>query len=296
VAAVVFGTNFPSRFYWTGGSYLRFDWLLWLFAGAALLRRDRPALAGAALAWSAWLRLFPALLFAGPALVAADALWNTRRLPAVWARFFGGAVVASALLVGLSFVEFGADVWPEFIDNTVKHAETPLTNHMGLRTALSWRPEDAGRELRDAALVDPWLPWKEARQENWREARPLAAVVIVASLALLFRAVRRQPPWVAALAGLGFVPFGLELTCYYYAFVAVMALLVAVDRGAGLLLLAAAAATQFLAWAPIPGMARWMDEQYAAMSVVTCVAVWWVWWRLGAPGDPVSRRGAARIP
>lgn len=281
VAALVFGTNFPSRFYWTGGSYLRFDWLFWLFAGAVALRRERPALAGAALAYAAWLRLFPALLFAGPLLAAIDGWWRTRSLSGTWVRFFGGATVASALLVGASVAAFGPRAWPEFVDNTVKHQETPLTNHMGLRTALSWRPQDAGRNRRDNRLTDPWLPWKEARIDNWHAARPLGALVGLGAVALLWRAVRRSAPWVAAVAGLGLVPFGVELTCYYYAFLAVFALLWAAEPGAGALLLALAAVTQFLAWAPIPGMARWMDEQYAAMSVATCVAVLWAWWRLG---------------
>ena len=36
VALLVFATNFPSRFYWTGGSFLRWDWLFYLVAGDLL--------------------------------------------------------------------------------------------------------------------------------------------------------------------------------------------------------------------------------------------------------------------
>ncbi len=36
VALCVFATNFPSRFYWTGGAYLRWDWLFYLAGGVAL--------------------------------------------------------------------------------------------------------------------------------------------------------------------------------------------------------------------------------------------------------------------
>jgi hypothetical protein len=60
VALLVFATNFPSRFYWTGGSYLRWDWLFYLTAGVCCLRKDRPMLGGAALAYSTLLRVFPA--------------------------------------------------------------------------------------------------------------------------------------------------------------------------------------------------------------------------------------------
>src|SRR6185369_6244813 len=66
VALLVFATNFPSRFYWTGGSFLRWDWLFFLVAGICCLKKGRPALAGAALAYAAGLRVFPVLVFVGP--------------------------------------------------------------------------------------------------------------------------------------------------------------------------------------------------------------------------------------
>jgi hypothetical protein len=45
VAAAVFGTNFPSRFYWTGGAFLRWDWLFYLVGSTCLLRREKWVLA-----------------------------------------------------------------------------------------------------------------------------------------------------------------------------------------------------------------------------------------------------------
>src|SRR5262249_8227508 len=62
VALLVFATNFPSRFYWTGGSFLRWDWLFYLVAAIVCLKRQRPALAGACLGYAALLRVFPVLL------------------------------------------------------------------------------------------------------------------------------------------------------------------------------------------------------------------------------------------
>ena len=35
VALAVFATNFPSRFYWTGGAFLRWDWLFYFVEGSA---------------------------------------------------------------------------------------------------------------------------------------------------------------------------------------------------------------------------------------------------------------------
>ena len=39
LALLVFSTNFPSRFYWTGGAFLRWDWLFWMIASACLLKK-----------------------------------------------------------------------------------------------------------------------------------------------------------------------------------------------------------------------------------------------------------------
>ncbi len=282
VALLVFGTNFPSRFYWTGGSYLRFDWLFYLVASICLARRDRPLLAGAALAYAACLRVFPVLAAAGPGLALLyDLGWLRVRPRPGLIPFFVSLALTSALLVGASTWVTGPEAYPAFVANTVKHQETPLTNHMGLRTALSWRPQDGGRKLRDEKLTDPWSVWKVTRLENWREAKPLAVGIGLGWLWVLWRAVRKEPLWVSVAAGLTVIPIGVELTCYYYAFVIGVALLAGRDAHAGVILLGLTALTQFEAWAPIPGMARWMDEQYVGMSAATIVAFLWVILRLG---------------
>ena len=46
VALAVFATNFPSRFYWTGGAYLRWDWLFHMTAGVCLIKKGKPVFGG----------------------------------------------------------------------------------------------------------------------------------------------------------------------------------------------------------------------------------------------------------
>ena len=71
-----------------------------------------------------------------------------------------------------------------------------------------------------------------------------------------------------------------ELTCYFYSFLIVPALLWVRVRWAGIVLLAVTAATSFIDWAPtrfLPQrppwdhlqMPTWLDEQYMWMSAVT---------------------------
>src|ERR1700722_3486612 len=59
------GLQFPANGYFTGASFLRQAWLLFLVLAACLLRKHYWALAGASLALSALLRVFPAIFFAG---------------------------------------------------------------------------------------------------------------------------------------------------------------------------------------------------------------------------------------
>ena len=76
VALAVFATNFPSRFYWTGGAFLRWDWLFYLVGGVCLIKKERPLLGGFFLGYSTLLRVFPLFIFFGPILVIIRQLWG----------------------------------------------------------------------------------------------------------------------------------------------------------------------------------------------------------------------------
>jgi hypothetical protein len=284
VALLVFATNFPSRFYWTGGAYLRWDWLFFLVASICCLRKERPLLAGAALAYATLLRIFPVFIFAGPALALAWVIVKQRRLDRRYSRFFLGAALATALLVPASLaVSGGPDAYQRFVQNTLKHKETPLTNYMGLRTVLAWRPNEVGRLLKDERLTDPWLKWKRARVDAARAARPLTVLAVLGFLVLLGLATRQAEPWMAAALGVTFIPLGAELTSYYYAFIMGVALLHEKREEVGRWLLMLTAFTQFVAWAPLPRMARWLDEQYTLMSAATLLAFGALLWLFREP-------------
>jgi hypothetical protein len=277
VALLVFATFFPSRFFWTGGAFLRWDWLFYTAAAVACLKKGRPWLGGMALGYAAMLRIFPGLLAAGPAaavvsLLLRDGLRAGLQRPEVKAhlRFLGGAALATALLVPVSLaVVGGPDAYSAFLANTRKHQSTPLTNHMGLRMAMTWRPSEIGRHLVDATAGDPWLRWKNARLAAWRQVRPLAMLLAAAALVLLGRAARHRPePWIAAALGTLWIAFAVDLTSYYYAFLLVPALLWVEKRSVGIALLALAAFTQLVSM-PLLIMPDWRDEQYTLISLAT---------------------------
>ena len=309
VALLVLATFFPCRFFWTGGAFLRWDWLFYTGAAVACLRKGRPWLGGLALGYAAVLRAFPGLLAAGPAvasiaLVAKDGLRAGLRRPDVQAnlRFLAGAALAVALLVPASLaVTGGPDAYRAFLANTRKHQATPLTNHMGLRTVVAWRPAEVGRRLVDETAADPWLRWKEARLAAWRQVWPLSALLACTALVLLGRAARRRPePWIAAALAALWIAFAVELTSYYYAFVLVPALLWMEKRSAGIALLALAAFSQLVSLGPFLGMPTWRDGQYTLISLATVLVFAGVLvafaWRGSAPSPGEGRGGWRGTP
>ena len=294
---IVLGTNYPNRYYWTGGAFLRHDWLFYLVAVVCLLKKERPFLAGMALAYATLLRLFPGLLVVGPFLAGVELVrqrWAAGKadpskapktlkdwVDPAFARFVAGGALGTVLLVGLSVpLVGGLDTWKSFANNTQKHASTPLTNHMGLRTVLSYRPSTIGAALRDGTLIDAWSKWKEVRLEKFQEAKPLFWLLLAGACALIWFGVRATGGnlWVSAALGTGMIAFGAELTCYYYCFYMAMAPLHEKRREVGLLLAAMCAVGQFVAWTPFAGMSGWLDEQYTAMSVAAILATGAIWW------------------
>jgi hypothetical protein len=144
------------------------------------------------------------------------------------------------------------------------------------------------------AMVDPWLRWKQARLKSFHESLPLYLSLVACYLVLMGLAIRKVEPWVTVLLSATVISFGSELTCYYYAFLIIPALLYAVVPRSGEWMLWLTALTEFLGWAPINHMPKWLqaimpasirqsafvtnfsmptglDEQYTWMSVATLI-------------------------
>jgi hypothetical protein len=301
VALAVLATNFPARFYWTGGAFLRWDWLFYFVGGVCLIKKDRPLLGGFFLGYSTLLRVFPMFTFTGPALVAARQLWGgtpdrvwviDRALPVLgpikltipkptpftslrelvaridrkYLRLFGGAALAVALLVPISLVTSnGIEGYKAFIFNTRKHKETPLTNYMGLKTVVIYTPAEAGRNMRNDK-ADPWGDWKKtkvARFEN-PAVKGIFYFMVLCWGVLLLAAVRNVEMWEACAMGATMMAVGIELTCYYYSFMFAVAFLYYKRHEVGAIILGITAATGFIDWAPtkyLPTTGFWANRR-----------------------------------
>ena len=298
VALVFWGTNFPGRFWWTGGSFLRMDWLALSMAGVALLKLGRPRLAGAALATATLLRLFPGAILLALGATAAWRLASERRWGAVREelRVAQGALLAALVVVPLSLAASGGfasvrwSAWSELAANSRKHLATPLTNNVGLGTALSFRPGNRGEALVAPRAPEPWAGWKAARNASFASVRPARLALAAGFVAGLAFAFHRRPAWAAAAAGAGLVFVLADLTCYYASVLLLLGLLVAEREETAVVTSALAAAT-----AAVPLLLRWEDDRYALVSalVVGAFALLLALHARGARGHPASsRRGA----
>jgi hypothetical protein len=286
VAAVYFGTNYLSPYGWTGGAILRQDWLAATVLGVALLHRDRPTASGALLAWATLLRVFPGCLLAG---VALGALWRmvrerTFRVLPTERRFALGA--AAMLLVGFaasSAATGGPSRWLEFAERSRVQLATPLANHVGLVTALSFDPAARSELARDTSLADPMERWKEARRARFAERRGLFGALVAGFAVLLARAAAGRPLWIGAILGAAGIPVALELTGYYWAVLLVLAFLGARRPSIGPVLCVFAASGY-----AVSEVWHWTDEIHAALSVLGVALAFYAVWLFRPGQEPVE--------
>ncbi len=288
IATVFWGCNAPANFYWTGGAFLRQDWIFFLIASACFARKRKFALAGASLTWSALLRVFPLIFFAGWGIIAG--LHVVKKLRARKARatkrktrgkspgllslihpdhrqLIGGCIVAAGILIPASVVATGPDSYKEFVEHISVHKDTPLTNHMGLETILTHTWDGRMRFTRNDTLDDPFQLWKEGRVNRARSLRWLQLSIAVGLGVWMIWALRRTKLlWVGQALGLALCVSLTNLTCYYYSMFLLAALLVKVRPGLGPTVLATSGASYILLWHSNNTGFYYVDDRYTAQA------------------------------
>ncbi|MEZ4313648.1 MAG: hypothetical protein R3F14_36970 [Polyangiaceae bacterium] len=281
VAAVLWGCQSSAPYSWTGGAFLRQDWLFYLVFSACLLRKKYFALGAAALVYAGLLRIFPGLVVIGWLSVAGWQLWRKRTLTRPQWRMLAGGVAAAAILIPASIAICGPGSYKQFYEHTLQvHDTTPLTNHMGLRVLVGQKTpieiralgfgvgKDSGRMkyTKDGALTDPFEVWKDMRNARYERLKPLAYGIILLSLAFFVYVTRRvKNMWVALCLAQVFVILLSQLTCYYYTFLILGAMLTRVKplrQPIELSLFGLAFLTQ-LAWR----IFYWNDDKYWVLTL-----------------------------
>lgn len=284
VGAVFWACQKSADFYWTGGAFLRQDWLFFLVASICLAKKRMFMLAGAALTWSALLRVFPLIFFAGWGIIVLLTIIQRYRKQAAeirkkpgpaWVldlihpdhrRLIAGAAIALGVLVPASLVVVGPTSYQDFWAHTIAvHNKTPLTNHMGLETILVHDWDGRMRFLRDDNLDDPFKGWKENRLQRFAERKPLFLLIVAGVFAWMVWALRRTKAlWIGLALSLPLVISLTNLTCYYYSMFMVAAGLVAVRPALGPVLLVAAGISSLML--NTPSGYYWVDDRFTAQA------------------------------
>ena len=270
VALLYWGTNYPAEFGWTGGSYLRDDWLAATVIGLCLLRRGKMLGAGFLLGHATLLRIFPVLALLAIGLKALLEMGRERRLHVSreHRRLLLGALLALATVLPASaLVAGGFRPWMDFVHNMQLHAGTSGSNSMGLKTTLSYDPA-ARLEILQTRDPNPGKAWKEARRSAFSKRRPVFFALALGFLALLVRALYRQEDWAAGVLGLGAVPILLEPACYYTSVLLAFGLLWTRREIVG----AALCALSVVVWAIAASWYEW-DDVFTWSSVAVALFV-----------------------
>jgi hypothetical protein len=262
VAIIAWSVGHPWAYYWTGGSFGRVPWLFSAVAGLCLLKRGYAGLGGAGLAGSLLLRVFPAALAGGVALRFCSNAATERRIDPTHLRILAGALATLAVWGALSVASGGLDAWPRFISNSLKHRETPLTNHMGLPTLVAYQPSHAGRHLKDSA-EDPFAHWKEMRRSLLEGRSVWLWGIVLATVATLVYVVRTLEDWEATSLATLLVFCLFDLTCYYLVYLVLLAPFCLRRASYVAALIATAIATQVASLT-----VSWTDERYVLESAM----------------------------
>lgn len=215
LCALLFFSQFVDRFTIIGGSFLRYQWLAALGLSLVFLKRERFVAAGAALAVSAALNVFPILFSAAMLIQGAIALIK-RRPTEKYRRFLVGAIPAGLLCLAL-----GAG-HAEGLGNYARFAEAMKVHN------AAGRAPGFGVGLKYNFIASSFDSGHSAKQRT-RELKAMRPWII-ASAALLLLAVvglvpRLDPIEGAVLCGFSglFCIFGP--TGYYFTCAAVLLLL-----------------------------------------------------------------------
>jgi hypothetical protein len=284
LAAIVLGTYFPAQLTWTNGSFLRWDWFAAALAGVALCRRDRPLAGGAALGYAALARVFPIFALAGVGLAAVAEVVRRRPIDSSVRRALVGAALVACVLAPAATLAHRSHGWRDFAARLSAHAGVASPNRMGLPVVLSFESEtELAREPPGESSLSRW---EDAQDRTLARRRWSWLAALALGLVALARASAGRPAWVAAALGFAAAPLGPALACYYYAFVAIPALLGGRNRDTAVVVLSLALAAALIGRLPLT-----MDRQFLAQSALAIVVM--VYLLFGAPARAQEPTGTS---
>jgi len=229
VATVVFGINAYSPFSITGGSFMRYDWLLGLVASLCLLHRRHYASAGFFLSYAALVRVFPAFFLFGLVCKAAYETLRDRAVPPRFTRLFLSFVVSSLLFCGYgSLAGRGLDTWRDFAGKITAHHGTLSSNSVGFTMVFlydrSWEDPESFSAVYGSTGEEADSVVNRVKGAEAQSRRVPFLLYTLSALALCAFAVIGRPDDEALVWGAVPVFMLLNLSNYYYAFLVINAM------------------------------------------------------------------------
>jgi len=231
--SVYFCVNVLNPYDFISGCFLRYDWLFFIVVAVCLLERGRYASSAFFLALATTIRIFPAVLFYGMAVIAFKQVRATGLVDAKLKRFILTAGVTGAVLFFLPSVSLGSVVqpWKEFSEKIAFHDRGVYVNHLGLRGIALFEPShlslegfvEAYKSSLSNDIVRNWQDVKEAEFQQKKPAILFASLLVLVGLTAVIW--KRERETEAMLWPLLLVYAASYPAHYYYAFLCLFILL-----------------------------------------------------------------------
>lgn len=233
LTAIFLFTNFADRFYYIGGSFIRYAWMSCLGISIAAMRKKRYDLSGIFMGISTMLVVFPALFTLSPAARALKSLVKTKSIAVAEKKFFKFfAATATIMFILSTFTGQGLGNWTSFIDEMGIHSEKFTSSRIGLKYLFVYH----GEIYRD----DPSYSYSK-KLEDYQEFKKEYLLLVAGILAAIGYVSLRMNE-VSATILLGFTAFYTLFGSveYYYTCMALLVLIWhdRLDKRAGLLAVA----------------------------------------------------------
>ncbi|MDD5005294.1 MAG: hypothetical protein PHS93_02170 [Candidatus Omnitrophica bacterium] len=230
VALIFFSVNFISSFYWIGGAFLRYDWLVALVCALSMVHKNKYTLAGIFLSYAAMVKIFPVLFLAGLIVKAAWNIIEKRKLPKKYIKLFVSFALTSVILFAYGSIHGkGIANWKDFTQKIVFHNQTLLANNVGFKMVAlydpSWSDYNKFEKAYGSTKENPFIMLTDVKRAELKQKSKEFVLFSMFFLFLFFLLVKNKDDIEAFVWGI-FLIFMLLMPCnYYYSFLFMLAVI-----------------------------------------------------------------------
>ncbi len=215
-SVVFWGANPIVLFDYTGGAFMRQNWIVSLITGICLFKKNKEILAGAFIANSVGVRLFPGIFMVIPAFQFVYKWIKEKRFPVRLFRFGSSTVVFFIAFILLSLVFAGGTrSWKVFLKNATEHNKGIYTNHISYRNIFSYETNRNADSYRKTGKYHH-EKWRLDKEERVARLKPVFYISLLVIMCFMFYLFKDDEPENGLYIG-AFFPFLFFYPANYYA-------------------------------------------------------------------------------